>query len=324
MIRNFAAAAFFALVPYLECAAAEGTFVARQACATSLSIRKGTNPGGVHVEPGRSYPFLAKNKADATHYLIDIDHAEPRRRWVRASCGNLFAADGSPISSRHDDRTRQPSFILAVSWQPAFCETRPEKSECKSQSAERFDASHFTLHGLWPQPGTHVYCNVAPELVAADKDGRWNALPATQIDLKTRRELERVMPGTTSQLDRHEWIKHGTCFDGSTAQTYFSRAIALVDQLNSAHPRALFESKVGSELTSEAIRKAFDAAFGAGAGERVRISCKRDGSRNLIVELTIGLSGEIGDEPSLAELISAAPPTSPGCPRGVVDGVGLQ
>lgn len=72
------------------------------------------------------------------------------------------------------------------------------------------------------------------------------------------------------------------------------------------------------------VRAAFDAAFGPGAGDRVRIACRRDGQRNLVVELTLGLAGRIADDSSLAGLMAAAAPTAPGCPGGVVDPVGLQ
>src|SRR3546814_10932851 len=58
-------------------------------------------------------------------------------------------------------------FVLAVSWQPAFCETRPAKPECVTQDEDRFDASHFALHGLWPQPRGNVYCGVEPGLRAS-------------------------------------------------------------------------------------------------------------------------------------------------------------
>jgi hypothetical protein len=44
----------------------------------------------------------------------------------------------------------------------------------------------------------------------------------------------------------------------------------------------------------------------------------------LIVELTIGLAGEIGDKPSLAGLIAGSAATDPGCPNGTVDTVGTR
>jgi ribonuclease T2 len=210
-----------------------------------------------------------------------------------------------------------------VSWQPAICEGRPRKPECEAQGPGRFDATHFTLHGLWPQPRTNVYCGVAPRVRAADEAGDWDRLPAPDLAEATRARLEQVMPGTRSGLDRHEWIKHGTCFAGD-AQAYYARSLALMDQLNGSKVRELFAANVGAEITGEAIRAAFDASFGEGTGRRVRVECQRDGSRTLIVEIKIGLAGEIGDAPSLARLAAASAPTDPGCPRGVVDPVGPQ
>jgi len=94
--------------------------------------------------------------------------------------------------------------------------------------------------------------------------------------------------------------------------------------VNQSKLQAHFASRVGQEVSSDEIREAMDASFGQGAGQRVRVSCKRDRSRNLITELTIGLEGGIGEKPPIAELIAAAKPTKPGCPAGVVDQVGRQ
>ncbi len=301
----------------------KGFFIAHEACPALQSIRKGTNPRAVRTEPTRSYPIVAKNKPAASHYLIEMAGAEPLRRWVAVECGeHVVSADSSGGES--DASSEQPAYILAVSWEAAFCEGKPDKPECTTQSPQRFDATHFTLHGLWPQPKRNIYCDVSPELKSDDKNGEWDKLPAPNLSQVTREKLGQVMPGTQSNLERHEWIKHGTCFDADSADEYFSNAIALVDQLNSSKAQELFASSTGSEITGKAIRDAFDESFGDGAGERIRIACKRDGRRNLIVELTIGLKGEIGDEPSLADLIAASEPTDPGCPRGIVDRVGLQ
>jgi ribonuclease T2 len=297
----------------------DGSFIAREACPAYRSFRNESNPGALRMQPGRSYPLVAKNKPDATHVMIEVEGAQPVRRWVEVGCGEIVEAGGGSAS-------RKAEYVLAVSWQPAFCESRAgeAKPECERQSQGRFDASHFTLHGLWPQPGSNIYCNVPRDQVAADKDRQWNRLPAPRLSETVRLDLERVMPGTVSNLDRHEWVKHGTCFVGASADAYFARAIALVEQLNGSEARELFARSIGSELSGRAIRQAFDAAFGSGAGDRVRIACNRDGGRNLIAELTIGLAGEIGAEPSLGSLITASAPTEPGCPAGIVDPVGRQ
>ena len=217
-------------------------------------------------------------------------------------------------------QTADAFFILAVSWQPAFCETVPDRPECRSQTAGRFDASHFTLHGLWPQG---EYCGVSNAVESTDRDGRWSALPAVDISADLRRKLQTAMPGTASQLERHEWIKHGTCFEGS-AETYYAAAIALLDDLNASPVRELFANNTGKRLTQAEIRAAFDDGFGRAAGERVRVACEDDGSRTLITELTLGLWGSIGRDPDLNSLLNAARPTSGGCRSGLVDAVGLE
>jgi ribonuclease T2 len=312
-----------------------GMFVAHQACPAVQSIQSGTNPGAVGVEPNRSYPLLAKNKPDASYYLIDISGAEPSHRWVAVTCGErMVSADsGSPSgadqprgSSENGGRARSstPAYVFSVSWQPAFCEQKRDKAECQSETPDRFDASHFTLHGLWPQPASNIYCNVSPDFVAADKNDDWDQLPAPKIADSTRKGLEEVMPGTMSLLERHEWIKHGTCFQGETADAYFSRAIALIGQLNGSKVRDLFAAHIGSEISGTEIKAAFDSSFGEGAGDRVRVSCKKTEGRNLIIELTIGLVGEIDDNPSLQDLIAASEPTNSGCPLGIVDPVSAR
>ena len=298
-----------------------GFFIAREACPALQSIRNETNPGGIQIQPGRSYPVIAKNKPNASHYLVEIEGADPSRRWVAVECGErVVAADGSEDSGK--EGAQGGAYVLSVSWRPAFCAGKPDKPECSAETPRGFDATHFTLHGLWPQPGSNVYCDVASDLRMDDKNGDWDQLPAPKLSDATRQKLAQLMPGTQSKLERHEWIKHGTCFDADLADEYFSKAIALVDQLNQSKAQALFASHIGDEIDGKAIRAAFDESFGDGAGERVRVSCQRVRGRNLIVELTIGLTGKIGDEPSLSELIAASAPTDPGCPGGIVDAVG--
>ena len=78
--------------------------------------------------------------------------------------------------------------------------------------------------------------------------------------------------------------------------------------------------------TSHATRSAtaFDAAFGDGAGRKVRVDCEADGDRDLIFELRINLEGDAMEATSLRDLIHAARNASAGCDRGTVDRVGEQ
>jgi len=210
--------------------------------------------------------------------------------------------------------------ILAASWQPAFCEGARDRPECASQGRNRFDADHFSLHGLWPRD---QYCGVSAAQRERDEDSRWSALPAVELDPATRHLLDEVMPGTRSLLERHEWIKHGTCFSDEPGP-YFATSILLLAALNASPVRELFATSIGKTLSRDEIRGAFDSAFGPGAGNRVRIACEDDGRRSIITELTIGLYGTPGQTPNLGKLIRAANPTDGGCLGGIVDAVGLQ
>lgn len=213
--------------------------------------------------------------------------------------------------------------VLAMSWQPAFCERARRRPECRSQSGDRYDASHFSLHGLWPQPGNRIYCNVAPHIVETDKRRRWNRLPSLGLSKEMQRALWRIMPGSQSFLHRHEWIKHGTCYS-HMPETYYRHSVALMDAINRSAVQRLFRRSIGKALTGRQIRDAFDRAFGAGTGKRVRISCRRDGRREIISEITLGLRGALGADPDIGALAGASQPTRPGCPAGIVDPAGFQ
>lgn len=212
-------------------------------------------------------------------------------------------------------------YILAVSWQPGFCETRPTRKECAGQIAERYDATHFSLHGLWPVKKS--YCGVAADIRARDKKGDWLELPQLAMAEETAAKLLIAMPGTQSGLDRHQWLRSGTC-QGGTAQDYFAIQLRLLDELNGSAVRSLFADRLGQEVTESEIKQAFDTSFGKGAGDRVRMRCQKAGDRSVITGLTIGLSGDVSASAGLSPLILAAGDTDFKCGKGIVDAAGIQ
>jgi ribonuclease T2 len=218
-------------------------------------------------------------------------------------------------------RTR---FILAASWEPAFCATNRNKTECRRQKPGDYDATNFSLHGLWPMRQEH--CGVSDDDRAADRRSDWNDLPAVSLSADTRSALDKVMPGTQSGLERHEWARHGTCTNMS-ADDYFGAAIGLINELNASAVRNLFADNIGKTLDAETIKAAFDKSFGEGASDRVKMSCRRVGKVRVISEITIGLSADAtagsGTGQRLGKLIQAAGRTSFGCDQGVVDAAGF-
>ena len=241
----------------------------------------------------------------------------------------LAEAGGARVG---DGETRRA--VLAISWQPAFCEGRPRLPECRSQRPGRIDTQQFSLHGLWPQGASNSrrenYCGTRRTVgsSAPRRGGRdWSSLPGLGLDRDLARRLLAAMPGTRSFLHRHEWEKHGTCYRPAhgprDAANYYEDSLALLDEVNASAVAALFRSNIGRPLAGPRIRKAFDDAFGAGAGRRVRIECRRDGQRRVIVELQIALAGRFGVD-GMAALLRGARPVRMGCPQGIVDPVGFQ
>ena len=335
-----------------------GTFIAEARCPALQSIRRKSNPGTVTTEPGAIYEIVGRNTDPATHYYLVFPGAEPDRRWIAVGCGRIatpsdLSAEAKPRSPApktdgrgsaalgaalaqstamaggdHGD-ARQPAspagrspygrYVLAASWHAAFCESQPRRRECRSGGQDEA----FTLHGLWVEPRDRAYCDVPSDIRQRDEAGRWSELPAPELTPDTARALDAAMPGRMAGLDRHEWIKHGSCY-GADAEEYFRESLALLKALNASPLRDLFLDKRGKELASSEIRRAFDDAFGRGAGDRVLTDCNDDDGRRIIAELRINLEGTIAPDSDLGALMRAAPRASKGCRAGIVDESGDQ
>jgi ribonuclease T2 len=321
----------------------DGWFIALDRCEAMQSMKKGTNPGAVLTEARRAYDMLGINKKGGDHYQMLVPGAPvTEQRWVRADCGVHVVAAGTaqpgtePIPGTGTgtgglppvtERPESDDNLLALSWQPAFCETKPDKTECRRLNAGDLPETEtrLSIHGLWPQPRGNDYCGVTDELKRLDGAGRWSDLPEVEMDAETRAALEAAMPGTASFLERHEWTKHGTCHMGAGgSDEYFDDTLRLTEELNGSPVGRFIADNLGREVRTDEIAALFDEAFGEGAGDRVEFACARDGGRTLIQEIRIALVGVIGPETGLAELMLAARPVGRGCARGVIDPAGLQ
>lgn len=313
----------------------QGQFVATKSCPALASIKKGKNPGSISVEAGKSYALLGKNKDQASHYWVTVPGANPPQRWVALECGTVDGAqagavpiggaavetpDGTvkPKPKPQPPKDGVPFFVLALSWEPAFCSSMKGKAECKNETAYSYEASHFSLHGLWPQPRRNVFCGVDRATAALDDQHKWEQLPVPELSAVTKAALDKVMPGTQSVLERHEWIKHGTCYPGGKAETFFQDQVRLINDVNSSAVQSFMAANIGKTIQTSELRAKFDEAYGKGAGMRVRVSCSKDG---MFSELTIGLKGNISSGAKLADLIAASETTDAGCPAGLVSAV---
>jgi ribonuclease T2 len=338
LVLSAAALVACASLPALAFESLEGYFIATASCEAYQSKNRLTNPGAVVTEPDRAYPILGLNKAGGDFFQIRIADAPVTvERWVHVDCGLHVIEAGTqvatgtaptgPVVVTPPAGDESEENVLALSWQPAFCETRSGKTECRQLNDGLLPVTEtqLSIHGLWPQPNGNFYCGVPQSLISQDKDGRWQALPAPEVDLETRDALIVAMPGTASHLERHEWIKHGTCYKApGGADEYFDDTLLLTDAINSSPVGAVLSEHLSGTVTAEQIRAAFDTAFGPGAGARVQVQCAGDGGRVLISELMVHLRGVISPEAEIGDLIRAADTVSAGCPQGVIDPAGLQ
>ena len=128
----------------------------------------------------------------------------------------LAAASLYLNKSPHNNTKQQPQptagqfdyYLLALSWSPTFCLTRPENAQCSGKGYG------FVLHGLWPQ-----YAK-----------GGWPQSCDGQAKLSQAERARGMEVFVTPALLKHEWAKHGTC-SGLDAMGYLAaadRALAAV------------------------------------------------------------------------------------------------
>ena len=174
------------------------------------------------------------------------------------------------------------NYALAISWEPAFCLTVSGKPECASETASRQDAHAFSLHGLWPQSGS--YCGATAAQKADDQAGKWSLLPAVTLSASTEAALQIEEPGTQSDLERHEWIEHGTC-SGLTQQNFFAPTLAMLDGINASNLGSTVSANVGGHLTLAQLQAAAALDYGTYAKTDIEYLCISSGGKSYLEEV---------------------------------------
>jgi ribonuclease T2 len=316
-------------------------------CPAFNNMKHSKNTHAVHLDTKQKYTILKHHKGQT---LVLIKGEQPAQRWVDEGCFPKSQNGSNPMNVKEaesevasiEDELRKASKsitskrfldsrskskmtvsskqnILALSWHNAFCETHRYKKECKrsllSFGKGKYREKHFVLHGLWPQPKSKIYCNVEKDFVSADKHGQWRDLPCLAMDEKTEERLAKVMPGFASDLHKHEWVKHGTCY-GTDPQTYFEDAVSMVEQMNTSKVGAFFSKHIGKGVTLKQVRAVFDRSFGVGAGKRVELKCKN----GLVTELWLHLGSGSDD---LGVLLKKGKQIRSRCQKGFIDKAGF-
>ena len=308
-------------------------------CPAYNNMKQTQNSNDIQLKVGEKYRVLQKNKGLV---LTLIEGQRIAQRWVKEVClsdgkskltpskeeikepkksttfASRLASNNKPpkeTSSTMTSKSTSKQNLLALSWQNAFCQTHQYKKECKHMSAKDFGAFEFVLHGLWPQPRNNAYCNVSKKQVGMDKNKQWNRLDKLDLTDDTRDKLSKFMPGYNSNLHKHEWVKHGSCY-GTSADAYYNDAINLLTQVNDSKVQQYFKQNIGRQVKLDDIRKVFDKAFGAGAGKHVTMNCQK----GLVTELWLHLGNGSSE---LKELFKSGERPRSRCHKGRIDAVGF-
>jgi len=311
------------------------------------------NTHNVFLDLKKTYTILQEHKGQK---LILIKGENPAQRWVDTECFSKENISTNPLNVSRvecnvipiDKENKKPlestvktkyskkyennntkkyetgnissQNILSLSWHNAFCETHRYKKECKrsvfSFGRPNYGDKHFVLHGLWPKPKNNLYCGVEKHYVILDKHKQWNRLPHLELSDETRKRLQKFMPGYASDLHKHEWIKHGTCY-GANANRYYQDALNMVEQINHSKVGDFFKKHIGKQVTLSQVRAAFDRSFGTGTGKHVAMQCEN----GLITELRLHM-GSGSDH--LGVLLQRGETVRSHCHSGMVDKVGYK
>lgn len=304
-----------------------GNLVAKVECAAYASKNKKTNPDRTYLNVGESYTIFEVNRPNEPGWVrIRIGSANPEARWVSVHCGDVTLDKVGGGGNNPDDPILPPnagcpikncnqpdqedSFVLALSWQPAFCETHRNKPECAVDDPEAWQATHFTLHGLWPNKKScgikYGYCG---SVCRAPRGGgpTWMCnYPPLSLSENTKNALAVVMPSVTykSCLDRHEWYKHGTCATPWSADEFYTVAVELTQQFNNAGSSAFMADNLGKSVASADFRQKVDQGLGEGASNKMTLNCD---SKGRLVDVMLTLPANLTKEMTLANLLKNVP-----------------
>lgn len=199
------------------------------------------------------------------------------------------------------------SYTFTMSWEPAFCEGKPSAQECRTQRADRFDATHLALHGLWPDRNgdsahAYGYCGVPASEQSLDRAPTWCSLREPAYSDATHEALLTVMPGVNSCLDHHEWIKHGTC-SGLSADQYFATAAALVQQVGAGSFGRYLADHAGQTVDAASVVAAFESDFGAGSGDKLAMNCASVRGASALLEVRVHLPNPLRPAAELKSML---------------------
>ena len=252
------------------------------------SKAKKTNPGSVQSQQGQRYNVIevTPTSRNSEWFRVKVQGVRPAR-WIAANGGKRSIQQGSASRKTNTSRSagnsgdscrtagRHDANVLALTWQPAFCESKNDRpGECKKLKANSFAANNFSLHGLWPNRRS---CSKDYGFCGAVRSKRsFCSYPSLKLISEVRSELARVMPNSAQRrgcLQHHEYWKHGSCLT-TDANAYYNLPIALTDAFNKSEFVTHFMRRnIGRTVFRDNIKQTFESEFRAGSARRLQLAC---------------------------------------------------
>jgi ribonuclease T2 len=292
------------------CAASErasGQFVASRACDAYSSFVKGNNPGSVRTTPGTQYEVLQVNKAEAFEWIrIDILGAEPHERWVPTECG-LVTFEDTPEKSRDGGKgksskdpfchtaNKHDSYVLAITWQPGFCEHahyNGKKPECDALAERELSIDNLTLHGLWPN---RKECGIKYDTCRGD------GTKAFSLNEDTVSRIAPWMPNFYYErvFGKYEWDKHGTC-QSLAPDAYFDNAVNAVKLVNDSEIGLFIRSHIGAQMAVTQFYDHVKQHYGDEVASNIQLVCT---GRNYLQEIRFRLPKDFTVHSGMSRLV---------------------
>jgi len=267
--------------------------VATQTCEAFNNLKHSKNSGHINLRVGQDYQVMQEQRGS---YFIKVPNAHPQNRWVSQECFKKNLLSSTQKSTKKETKKAIKSNLnsaLVLSWQNSFCKTHSNKKECR----QGIGKDHLVLHGLWPQPRSNEYCQIDRKIEQYDRHKRWNALPSLNLDSSVVSLMKQYMPGYFSNLQRHEYYKHGSCYSQNPNE-YFKDALTLTKKADETIGKFLRDN-IGKKISFVNLQRYAAKTIDPSIKYKLSMKCKS----GKLSEIWINLNGK-GN--SFKELLSNA------------------
>jgi ribonuclease T2 len=319
-MRRYLAVALLAFT-VLECSASEsasGSFTASKSCEAFSSFARRANPGDVKISAGTAYTVREINKTDYDWLRVEVPGAQPQLRWVQRECGTPELEESKRAARQSAEASgpmcslpnQQDSYVLAITWQPGFCEHAKyngKKPECDAMNSGALEAKTLSLHGLWPNKQE---CGV-----------QYGSCSGKPYEL-SKDTIEKIAPWMPNffyerSFGAYEWNKHGKC-QSLPPDEYFIKAVSAVRVVNDSEVGKIVLGNAGKSIKVNDFFDRVKKRYGDKVADTITLVCVQ---HKYLQEIRVSLALDFATDRDLPQLVSNARPAhsrTAGCADEIV------